>query len=241
MLFPVAKLRQVLRPPERVENNIQLNMKIYIKIAITLWLCFISASLSAQNSGNDSGALSEAMQTFKEACLTERKALSTKSQLTMGKAQKLFLKLKTAPFKYKVVAESQEGALSEPVMQFTSQYCEQLMRKSFSIVPLDTLHAMRADDVMHAQLLSENFSLEPNSSATISIRASGNCAMMVVSEDGLPVRISSSVDNTPLNFNSDENGTVCWQTWTLPKVKREMEFKLENPNDKAVSFTIAVQ
>ena len=216
-------------------------MKLNIKTTILFLLSLPALFINAQTAETGKQALNEVMQTFKEACLTERKALAGKNQLTMGKAQKLFLKLKSAPFKYKVVSESHDNALGKPVMQFTAQYCEQLMRKSFSIVPLDTLHAMRADDVMRAQLLNENFSLEPNCSATISIKASGNCSMVVISEDGLPIKVSSSIDGSPLSFNCEEDGTVYWQTWTLPKVKREMEFKLENPNDKTVSFTIAVQ
>lgn len=215
-------------------------MKLFIQ-SLIFSTFFLSATMAYGQSDGFGQPLNEAMQTFKEACLTERRALNTKSQLTMGKAHKLFLSLKMAPFKYKIVSESPENALGAPVMQFTPQYCEQLMRTSFSIVPLDTLHAMRDDDFMQAELLHDNFSLMPNSSCTISIRASGNCSMVIVSEEGLPVSVSSSIDGEPLPFNSEENGTVNWQTWTLPRTKRDMEFKLVNPNDRIVSFTIGVQ
>lgn len=210
------------------------------KILITgaLFLPFLVAS--AQTAPNVDIPLDEAMLKYKDACLTERKAAKDKNQVAMMKAHKLFKGIKTGPFKYSVVSETPKGALGKPVMEFTPEYCEHLIKNQYSIVPLDTLGAMR-DVPRLSQLLTDNFSLQPNSAVTISIRARGNCAMLVISEDDMPLNISSEIDGEPLVFNSEEGGTVNWSTWTLPKTFREVEFTISNPNDRQVSFAIAVQ
>lgn len=209
-----------------------------------IFLLFISSLLPEVLSAQEkleTGQLNDKMILFRDACLTERKALAEKNQLTMGKALNLFNSLRTAGFKYSLVSQSQDDALGKAIVQYSSEFCKFMMTNDFSMIKLSDLSAMR-DIQAHPDLLTDYFSLKPDSSVIISIPFGGDCAMMVVSETGLPLSVTSSIDGKPLAFHSEEQGTVNWQTWTLPKFPRTvMEFRIENPSDKEVSFTIAVQ
>ena len=215
-------------------------MNIFAKLSILVAVVLSAPVAVAQLADGSEESLDPKMSQFKEACLTERKAAAEKSQLAMMKAHKLFKGIKTEPFKYEVVSETPKESLGKAVMEFTPEYCEYLIKNQYSIVPMDSLDAMRetpdACDVM-----TDSFSLQPNSGVAISIRARGKCAMLVISEDGMPLTVSSSIDGNPLMFNTENDGTVNWKTWELPRTFRNMEFKIENPNDRTVSFVIAVQ
>lgn len=186
--------------------------------------------------------LNDKMITFRNACLTERVALKTKNQITMGKALKLFKSLHTDPFVYTVKSVVPDDALGKPVVQFSSQYCDQLMRTEFSIVPLDSLQALREETFIRKDLHTCSFSLKGHGKASIAVNASGNCAMMAVSEDDLPLSLSAIINGNAIPFNSEEDGTINWLTWQLPKgTKTEVTFNIENPNSSTVSFTVAIQ
>lgn len=183
-------------------------------------------------------ALSDAMNHFREGAILLLEGIDNNDRAALTDAADMLAAADSSEFEDFTVTLSAPDALSDPTVIFSTDFCNELRKNGFTLVPLDPLDALRNVD---SAISTITRTLAPGASATFTVDCEGETSLVAVGSIpgalSVDVGINGGVAN-PLEGTADGYSlSNSWDTGTYGSITAT----LTNTSGFPVSFVLAFQ
>ena len=134
--------------------------------------------------------------------------------------------------------ESSVGAVADPLLLFTPDFCREYRRRHSELVPLNPLEGLRATP---GTVVTVTRSLAPGGTGTFTFTGSdAMCLMAVATAPGaLEYTVVTSVGEMAAEVSDD--GYTASASWTFPPCEEDFSVRVENTSFDPVTFVIGFE
>lgn len=186
------------------------------------------------------------LQNFKKACRLELDGIKNHDKYALLEAGDIFEEVGAENYTFESIS-CENGELKAPIIQFNEDYCNAVIDNGFEIVGMRNLASMRSRP---ADVLMAGYTISPGASASFKDYASGHAEILIICEEDAPLSIdllwdadhSGELDVfSPLPMEVEYNYSLWYYYLDFDPENTLFEIKIENPNQRDVSFVIAMQ
>lgn len=137
-----------------------------------------------------------------------------------------------------IVEESAPQVLGDPLILFTSDFCDKYRKNNFTLVPLNPLEGLRAIPGIVSTITR---SISPGASVVFTLEGADDMAMTAVMAEpaALEFTLITPKGETPLPLSAD--GFIAGAEWSLDQAGEDFSVRVTNPSDGPVTFVLGFE
>lgn len=184
------------------------------------------------------GELSEKMSNFREGALILIEGIANADKYALTDASELLEKANPEELDNVSFSESRTGALTDPLVLFTSGFCDTLRKNNFTLVPLNPLEQLRQ---IQGDVITVTRSLAPGAEAVFSFEGADSMQLVTACTTPSALQTVITAEAGEIAPAADAEGFTSQAVWNLPSDGASFSITVKNPTDKPLSFVIALQ
>lgn len=195
-------------------------------------------AVAAMTAVVDAATLSREMQQFREGAVLLVQGVSARERAALTDAAEILASVPADENPDVEINESFGGAISNPTILFTPDFCDRVRKSEFQLVPLDPLEGLRN---LGEGISTITRNIAPGASASFVMSGSGDMEMVTVCTAPQGVEVSLLSDGVPVEMTPDADGYGAHSAWNIAGDGADIVVTVKNPTDREQTFVLALQ